>query len=109
MSAKTSPVFSHEMFSLDTLDNWSLFNVLKQTKEVGYTGPPSEPIAAYRRALLWTMSHNQPDENERISAIYLKAEEAYIALDVCISYPILSYPIVSVSTCIHISDAMNCF
>lgn len=70
------------MFSLDTLDVWSLFNVLKQTKVMGYTGPHSEPIAAYRRALLWTMSHNQPNENERISAIYLKAEQAYIALDV---------------------------
>lgn len=86
MSSIDSPMFSHDMISLKTLENWTLFNVLKQVKAAGYSGAPSEPIVAYRRALLSTMSHNQPEENERIGPIYLKAEKAYIALDVRIPY-----------------------
>lgn len=84
MSSIDPSVFSHEMLSLKTLKDWSLFTILKKVQEAGYTGPPSEPIAAYRRALLSTMSHNQPNENERIGDVYLKAEKAYISLDVCI-------------------------
>lgn len=79
-------MFSHKMISLKSLKNWTLFNVLNQVKAAGYSGPHSEPIAAYRRALLSAMSHNQPEENERIGPIYLKAEKAYTDLDVYIPY-----------------------
>lgn len=85
MSSIDSPMFSHEMLVLENLKKWTLFNVLRQVKAAGYKGALSEPIAAYRRALLSTMSHNQPNENERIGSIYLKAERAYIAMDVSIS------------------------
>lgn len=91
-------MFSHKMISLESLENWTLFNVLKQVKAAGYSGAPSEPIAAYRTALLSTMSYNQPNENERIGPIYLKAEKAYIALDVCIFLPLIPAKISNMKT-----------